>query len=366
MTRPGDLLREAAATARSQPVASVLTVLMVAGMVLAVMLTTGRTVAAEQEVLGSIDAVGTRSLTIRAEEAAGVTSGVLDRLDRIEGIEWAGAFSSAVDATNTANTDGIRVPVRYAYGMHLERLGVPAALPLPGELAYASQTALDQLGLIDDAGAVTLTTGAEYAVAGRLDSPDFLAALQPLMIVPRPDATGTEPVGVIVVIAERPDLVAPVSAAVLSVLAPDDPTKVSVQTSETLATLRALVEGQLGSFSRGLVLALLALTGALVAMLLYGLVMMRRKDYGRRRALGATRTLIVVLLLTQTALLAGTGVVVGGVVATAVLLALGDPLPGLAFTGALGILAVITALIAALAPALVASRREPIRELRVP
>lgn len=367
MIRPGDLLREAAATARSQPVASALTVLMVAGMVLAVMLTTGRTVAAEQEVLGSIDAVGTRSITVRAEEAAGVTSDVIDRVGRIDGIEWVGAFSMAVDATNTANRDGIRVPLRHAYGPHLELLGVPARSPLPGQLAYAAPGALDQLGLVDAVGAITLTTtGAQYAVAGRLDAPDFLAGLQPLMIVPRPDATGAEPVSVIVVIAERPDLVSPVSAAVLSVLAPTDPSKVSVQTSETLATLRALVEGQLGSFSRGLVLALLGLTGALVAMLLYGLVMMRRKDYGRRRALGATRGLIVALLLTQTALLAATGVVVGVSAATVVLLTLRDPLPGIAFAGALGILAVVTALLAALVPALVASRREPIRELRVP
>ena len=66
MTRHGELIREAIATARSQPVASALTVFMVAGMILAVMLTTGRTVGAEQEVLGSIDSAGTRSITIRA------------------------------------------------------------------------------------------------------------------------------------------------------------------------------------------------------------------------------------------------------------------------------------------------------------
>ncbi len=196
--------------------------------------------------------------------------------------------------------------------------------------------------------------------------PDFLTGFEPLALVPQPNATGTEPINVIVVIAERPDLVAPVSAAVLSVLAADDATKITVQTSAALAELRALIEGQLGSFSRGLVLALLGLTGALVAILLYGLVMMRRKDFGRRRALGATRSYIVTLLLAQTALLAIAGIIIGTIGSVIALLAFGDPLPGLAFTAALAILTLVTALIAALVPALVASRREPIRELRVP
>lgn len=366
MIRAGEVVREAAATARSQPVASVLTVLMVAGMILAVMLTTGRTVAAEQEVLGSIDSAGTRSITIRAEESAGVTASVLDRIAPIDGIEWAGAFSHAIDATNAFITDGTRVPVRHAYGEHLEQLGIPASLPLPGQLAYASSAAMDLFGLPDGAGAITTTTGHTYAVAGTMDVPDHLAALQPLTLIAEPDPVGDEPVAVIIITAERPDLVTPVSNAVLSVLAPDDPTKITVHTSEALAQLRALIEGQLSTFSRGLVLALLALTGALVAVLLYGLVMMRRKDYGRRRALGATRTLIVGLLLTQTGLLALTGITLGTITAVLVLLVTGSPLPGIAFTAALGILTLATALIAALIPALAASRREPIRELRVP
>ena len=366
MKRVAAVVREAAASARSGPVASVVTVLMVAGMILTVMLTTGRTVGAEQQVLGSIDSAGTRSIVVRAETGAGVTADVTERIGGIEGVQWAAAFSSAIDATNTTVRDGTRVPVRYAYGTHLDTLGIPADTPLPGQLAYASDRGLELLGLPDVAGSITLTTGQEYAVAGTLTVPDFLAGFEPVVLVPQPDATGAEPVSVLVVIASRPDLVAPVSDAVLSVLAADDPTKITVQTSEALAELRALVQGQLGSFSRGLVLIMLAITGILVAVILYGLVMMRRKDFGRRRALGATRGLIIGLLLTQTLILAVIGVTVGTIVAVVVLLASGDPLPGSGFFTAVGILSLATATGAALIPAVIASRREPIRELRVP
>ncbi|MEA5051964.1 MAG: FtsX-like permease family protein [Propionicimonas sp.] len=360
------IVREAAASARAQPVASIVTILMVAGMTFAVMLTTGRTVGALQQVLSTIDDAGTRSITIRAENGAGITSSVLDRTASITGIEWAGAFSTAIDATNSAVPTGTRVPVRYAYGTHLERLGIPTTSPLPGQLAWASDTALAQLGLPDSAGGITLTTGASYGIAGRLDLPDYLAGFEPAVFIPQPDATGNETVNIIIVIADTPEHVTPVSDAVLSVLAADDSAKVTLQTSEALAALRGLIQGQLGFFSQSLVLALLAVTGLLTGILLYGLVMMRRKDFGRRRALGATRTLIIALLLTQTTLLALAGITLGLLVSTTVLVATGDPLPGARFTTALAILTLTTTVISATIPATIASHREPIRELRVP
>lgn len=366
VSRIRGVLREAVASAASGPVASIVTVLMVAGMIVTVMLTTGRTVGAEHEVLSSIDSAGTRSILVRAETGAGVTSDVMDRLGGIEGVQWAAAFSSAIDATNIAVPDGTPVPVRYAYGPHLDTLGIPAFSPLPGQLAYASDRALDEFGMPDVAGGIKLATGQDYAIAGRLDVPEFLRGFEPVALVPRPDAMGGEPVNVLVVIAARPDLVGPVSDAVLSVVAAEDPTKITVQTSEALAQLRALIQGQLGSFSRGLVLLVLSITGLLVAVILYGLVMMRRKDFGRRRALGATRALIIMLLLTQTLILAAVGIAVGAAVAVALLLSAGDPLPGPSFFAAVAVLALVTSAAAAVIPAVVASRREPIRELRVP
>lgn len=357
-------IREAIASAWSQPVASSLTILIVAGMVVTVMLTTGRTVAAENAVLASIDSAGTRSIVVRADAEAGLTTDILDRLADVEGIEWAGAFSSAVDATNTAFDDGTRVPVRTAFGADVAEM-VPSPRA-PGSVAYATDAALAELGMPDAAGSISLTTGEDVAVTGRLALPDFLAALEPAVLIPRDPGPSGEPVALLVVIADDPQLVTPVAEVVSAVLDADDPTKVSVQTSETLAELRELVRGQLGSFSRALVLVVMGVTAALVAVVLYGLVMLRRKDFGRRRALGATRAFIVLLLVAQTAALALVGVALGGIVAVVVLVASGDPLPGAAFITAVCTLAVAAATSAALVPAVVASRREPMHELRVP
>ncbi|WP_120494715.1 FtsX-like permease family protein [Microbacterium phyllosphaerae] len=359
------VVREAVASARTQPVASTVTILMIVGMILAVMLTTGRTVGAEQAVLGSIDSAGTRSIVFRADAGAGVTSEALERARGISGIEWMGAFGAAVDGTNAAFSDGTRVPVRTGYGDDLTSLGIAGPSAAPGTLAWASSDALTQLGMVDAAGGITLTSRETVGVGGRLFVPDFLHDLEPLVVVPQQDGV-VGAVSVVVVIAERPDLVTPVSQAVLSVMGAADASKITVETSEELATLRALVQGQLGSFSRGLVVAILALMGVLVAMLLYGLVMMRRRDFGRRRALGASRGLVIALVLMQTLALAAVGVVIGVIASLGILLVSGDPLPGLSFTAALSFLVLFTSAVSALVPAVIASRREPIRELRVP
>lgn len=371
----GAVFREAAVSAITAPVASLLIVVMIAGMCAAVLLTSGRTVGAEQAVIGSIDSAGTRSIVVRADAAAGLRADVLDRLSRVEGIEWAGAFGPADDAQNAAFVGGTRVPLRRAWSDDWRPLGIAPGPEGDDRVAFGSRAALDALGLREPAGAIRIVRSQEgFAVGGRIRTPDHLAFLEPVLLAPATPvapATRAAPaaaadVSVLVVIAERPDLVAPVAETVQSVLAVADPTKVSVQTSEQLATLRALIEGQLGGFGRSLTLAILGLTAVLAAAILYGVVMLRRKDFGRRRALGAGQRLIIALLMTQVGLLAVLGAIAGSAVALIVLAATGDPSPGLGYVAGVAVLAVAIGLIAGALPALAAARREPIVELRVP
>ncbi|WP_401001103.1 FtsX-like permease family protein [Agromyces sp. GXQ0307] len=359
-------MREAIASARAQPVVSAITAVVIAGMCAAVLLTSGRTVGAEQQVIRSIDTAGTRSLVVRAEPGAGLTAGVLDRIGAIEGIEWSAAFGAAEDAQNTAFDGGTRVALREAWAADWTALGLPEPLPGDGDVAYASPLALAQLGLEDPVGGIALRDGNEYAIGGKIAPPDYLGFLEPVLIAPRSVDDVDAPISALIVISERPDLVAPITEAVKSVLAAEDPSKVQVQNSESLATLRALIEGQLGTFGRSLTLGILALTALLVAVLLFGMVTMRRKDFGRRRALGASQPLIIALITTQTAIVATGAAAAGSVIAVLVLLLANDPIPSLTYIVGVSVLAVLVAVVAALIPAAIAAQREPIRELRVP
>lgn len=357
---------EAIASARSQPVVSALTVLMVAAMVFTVMLTTGKAVGSEQKVLGTIDSIGTRTLVVRAEADAGVLNDVMSRVEDIVGVTWALGFSPAQDVMNSAFEDGTPVPVRFAYGTQLGSLGIPERQPISDDLAYVSPEALSLLGLEYPSGSISLNSGAAIAVVGKIETPEVLDQFEPLVVVPRQDSTtDNQPLGLVVVTVDAPENVEAVGKAVLSVLAATDSTKVKIESSKELAELRASIQSQLGSFSRALVLALFSVTAVLLTVVMTGLVLMRRKDFGRRRALGGTRSFVFLMLLMQTSILSLAGALAGSLTSLTLLAGSGDPLPGMSFSVSVITLTLGTALIAGVIPALIASKREPMKELRV-
>lgn len=110
------------------------------------------------------------------------------------------------------------------------------------------------------------------------------------------------PVALVAIRLSRSSLVSPVARALQATLGASDPSKVKIATSAHLIAVRDVVSGQLGSFSRGLVAVVFAITWLLLVAIPYGLVALRRKDFGRRRAHGTTRGLIVALLLVQMAM----------------------------------------------------------------
>jgi putative ABC transport system permease protein len=168
------------------------------------------------------------------------------------------------------------------------------------------------------------------------------------------------------VLAERPDQVAALTDAVVAVVGPADPTSLGVQTSESLALIRAAVAGELGTYGRRLVLMILGAGLALVVLNMYGAVTTRRRDFGRRRALGASRGTIVALVTLQTAITGLLGAALGTAIGAAVVWRLTDLLPDLRFAVAVGVLAIIATIAAAVPPALVAAHRDPVKVLRVP
>lgn len=351
--------------ATSQRVASLLTFLLVGGMSATVLLTSGRTAAAERSILASIDDVGSRAIVVRAEPQAGLDAGVVERLQGIQAVQWVGGFGPARDARNGTTGSDVSVAVRSLTATSVEPLGLTGALE---DRCYASPEALAQLGLPDAAGYLATDAGEVCDVAGRLTVPQYLAVLEPLIVhVPRSQARG-EPgsIALIVVLAERPEQVAAIARVIGDMAGPEDPAALSVTASSDIARLRALVQGELGGFGRGLTLTLMGTLAVLVGALLFGLVMIRRKDFGRRRALGASRSQIVSLVALNTVTVAAPASLFGAALSLGVLLAGGEPLPGGEFVVAVSILATAAAGLGALPPSIVASRRDPLSELRVP
>jgi putative ABC transport system permease protein len=375
MVRTVDLIREATDASRASPAFSLLTLLAVTGMCVAVLLTTGRAVATEQTVLARIDAAGTRTIIIRSTDPSDpIRAGVVSRLLAFDSVQNALALGPLVDVHVAAPHGGPRVGAREVTsgGPGLERLTeVPAASsPVGARVAVAAHAATDALGLADGIGTVADANGRTYVLQGQAELPDHVEFLASTVLIPSSEVGGSEVGGgysLVVVLARSPGDVDSLSRSSLSVLGVRDVTTLTVETSSDLASIRSAVGGELRAAGERTVSTILTVSALVLSVTQFGLVTLRRRDFGRRRALGATRVVIFLLIVYQAAILAVLGATLGVGLATLVLILFdGGLLPGWRFIFSVAYLAVLLAVVSAALPAVLASQRDPVRELRVP
>lgn len=357
------LALEAIRTAKSQPVSSVVTALIVSAVCSVILSTTGQTVQAERQVLSQIDAAGTRSVILADTDGrAGITSDAVGRIAAISGVEWVIGLGPATDVRTPANPGGQPAAIRNFFG------DIPASLvvfglPLSPGMALVGDEAQTTLGLDQPVGGV-VGDEKEYAIVGSFHASEPLSFLNRTLISgPTPEETT---VRAIHILTKRPQDVATVSEAALALLGAADKSSVGIQTSEELAEIRSAIENELGSFGRRLIAIVLGVGLILAALNVYGTVTTRRRDFGRRRALGAGRPLIVALVALQTVFTAVVGAIMGTVCATLAVSRINDHPPDWGFAVAVGVLAVMATALASIPPALVAAYRDPVRILRIP
>ena len=365
MTPAGVVLREVIASARAQRVATLVTLLLMLAATATVVVTAGRNAGAEQAVLAKIDAAGTRSLTVRAKGTQpAFTADVVPRLAGFDVVESVTGFGAVTDVTAAALPQGTRVGMLPAYGTLGDQ---PLAdLPPVGALRqlWATPAAMDALGIPVQRGSVGAQDGAEYLVTATVDLPDQLDSMDPILIEPR--TAGATPISSIVVVARTPQDLPLVERLVADALADVPRDGLTVESTQALADLRAVIGGELTRQSRGIVLGVLAGAAGTTLVTIWSLVLLRRRDFGRRRALGATRTMLAALVIGQVLLPAIVGSVLGAILGLSLLGAGAHPIPALGYVAALVVLFTLAAALAAIAPATWASRRDPITELRVP
>ncbi|WP_104092526.1 ABC transporter permease [Arthrobacter sp. GMC3] len=361
----GYLMRESRRNAYANPVASIVTLLLIAGMCIAVLLTSGRAAGAQQAVLGTLDEAGTRTIVVTSDKTDGIPNDIVQKLKDIQGIDWAVAMGPSVDVSNSAIPGGIKQSLSHAWATNWIPFGINHSENSP-EVGIASNVVTQQLGFIENFGTVGTQSGEKYSVTGTyslpVDGQDSLTDI----IVPQQSASDPDSVQKLVIVANSPASVRPITELVTSFIAPSDASTVHVQTSQRLAELRAVVDDQLVVFGRVLTLGILAVASTLVGIVSFGLILLRRKEFGRRRALGASRRIVVALVLLEAATVSAVGALIGETTAASLLTGLGDPMPPPTFMLGIGVLAIFVGVVASLIPAFFAARREPIVELRVP
>ena len=140
----------------------------------------------------------------------------------------------------------------------------------------------------------------------------------------------------------------------------------TVELAQGAIDLREVLAGSLGESSRQLMLMVLGIGLLLVAITMTGAVNARRRDFGRQRAIGATRSAIVAMVLIQSLMSGAIGAVVGSAAGVAVMWGIAGAAPSLTFTLSVVLLSLLVTIVGAAPPAIAASRRDPVSILRVP
>lgn len=353
------------AAARAHRASSLILVALAFATSLVVFLTAGRSAAVEQDVLDRIDAAGTRMLTVQIlEPLPGIDRAGLDRLRHATGVEWVMGLGPARDIRNAALPGGRNVAARALLTAPPETLRLEAGRsPHSGEavVSEASRIALGLTypsGALDDAGRILPVVG-QYTVVGDISD------LQRLVLTGA-DPDTDERATLVYILADHVINV-PVVAAQIPVLAGvEGADGISITTSDDLITVQQAVGGELSRFGRSMAAGALGAGLVLMALTISLALSARRRDHGRRRALGASRSATIVLAVLEVLHPITVGAVLGSLTGALAVYRITGNLPGTEFTVAVPALNSIIGILAAVVPATVSSLRDPVRILRVP
>lgn len=363
--RIGELVREALRSAAASRVPTALVAVLVAAMCLTTILTVGRAAAAQDQVQRRLEDAGSRLLAVTdRKDLEFLSATVVEQAGALSTVERAAGFGVPRDVTNAAvGAGGAAAPAWVVVGDVRAAVSlVQGRWPRPGEALVAVQ-AQAALGLDVPLGAVATADGVHrWPVVGAFRARSPFTDLDAGVVVAGAPGEAAHTLRVVATSAA----VAPATqAAVVALLDRQDPDELGVTSPTTIAELQGAVVGDLARYNRALVLAVMAAGAVLIGVVSVADVLLRRRDLGRRRALGAPRWAITALVVIR----ATCGGLVGAVLAAAVGLGLAvraGHAPPLTFVVGTAVLGVLASAVASVPPAVVAARQDPVRVLRTP
>jgi putative ABC transport system permease protein len=334
---------------------TLLTTLLPAG----VLATAGLNIESQAAILRRLEDVGARTITIVADSAAsGIPFAAAERMAQLSGITWVVGLGPVVDARNRATT-GSATPAR-AYWAYGAPVSFDAPDLRPGA-AYVSDSSMARLGLL---GAYSALQPGSLPVAGTFRAEEPLTALEAFVLIPASDpAQRSER---IILAVDDVRYVEPTAALLPFLIGTEASDSYTIERSPALLAARDAVKDEVARRDRILVVAILAAGAAVVAVVVSASVMGARRDFGRRRALGASRSQLLALVVIGTLLPALLGAAAGTSAGWAYLASRLTPAPSWEFPAALFTLTVLASGLAAALPATIAATRDPLRVLRVP
>lgn len=325
------------------------------------------------QITGTFDALSATRLRVDLPLSSPTFSGLrpsqieaLESLAGVDGVAVVGRTESRITAVTHAALD-LESEASW-YGL----AGDPAVLGLEGEITddrygvYVGGGLAGETGL--KANARVERDGVRSSVTGVLATsriiPDLLFGVVETVDL---DAV-TEIEDGVVVVEVRPGWADNVAPAVAQILNPNHPRSVLVKYPPEASQLRAAVVTQVDGLVVVVAISVLVLSGVAVGVATFAHVLQNFRLIGLRRAIGSTRMMVGVGVLTEVTLTALVGAVAGGLLGTAsaaVVSASSGTAPTVPFPllVAGGAVAVVMNALAALPPAIRAMRIQPVQAL---
>jgi len=365
--KPAELWMDARLGARSQIATTITLIIVMATVCFAILVTTGQSAASEARVVEQIDSAGTRLIALSDDAgAAGISPLAPAVISTFSDVTWVFGLGEAVDTTNPLLREG-RAAARALVGELPSDISLVAGrMPLPGE-AIAGVGAADTLRLGKGLGAITeVRPGFDpVGVVGLFQASGPLENLNNIVLIATPPET-ISTLRFVYVLAADVSVVERLEQALETSTPAENLMALTVESPTGAIALRDVIAGRLGAASRQLMAVVMMVGTIIIAVTMLSATVSRRRDFGRRRALGATRSAIVVGLLMQTSIGVAIGIAAGSSMGLLWLWFSTGSIPSWRFTTGVAGLAFLLALVAATPIATEAAHRDPLRILRVP
>ncbi|MBK7821124.1 MAG: hypothetical protein IPJ61_08620 [Tessaracoccus sp.] len=342
---------------------TVLILLVTAAMTFAAAATSGRSAALQTQLERRAQEAGARVIAISDVGTDGfLTPVAVETLSEISSIQTVAAFTKASTVTNASL--GWGGPTASAWGL----VGASAAdvvdltagrWPQPGEALVSTRVA-DTLRMESAAGALVTRDQLSSSVVGAFTAAAPFEWLNDgVLYLPSTPEAGQEAR----VVVEDIGLLAPTERAVRRILAPDDPANMRLTSPQDLAEISREIDGDVRAAGYEITVLVLLVGALFVGAVSLADVLIRRRDLGRRRALGMTRSDLTALICLRVGISAASGAVLGVIALQAHGALSGTSIP-VASAAASAALVAIAAVVATVPAALISAGRDPVVVLR--
>jgi len=281
-------------------------------------------------------------------------------------VSWSIGLGASVDVQNPA------LPTEHAGSRTLigelpqDFALVQGRLPQPGE-AIAGSGAAVALRLGPGLGTIQSSDGATDAigVVGVFTATGPLGHLNDIVLIAA-EPSEQQTLRYLYVMASDVSVVDRLETVLASSTPAATPSALIIETPSGAIAVREVIAGRLGAASRQLMAVVMGVGAVITAATMLSATIARRRDLGRRRALGASRSALVATLLAEAGVGAILGIAIGTIAGVATLALTTGSLPTWQFIAGVAGLALLLALAASAPVAAHAAHRDPLRILRVP